>query len=208
MGRIAAGLLIFAVAWPHALWAQDERPLVVIVPYGKVDARVLRQVAAAVEDTAPVRTSIAPARELPQAAWYAPRKRWRAEKLLDALDADLPAGAWKVVAVTNVEISTTKEDIPDWGIGGLGNMGGRSCVVSTYLIRKHTKGKDAAKIAERTRKLAVHEFGHTLGLPHCGVVACVMQDAKGKLIQSLDTGSETWCGRCRKQLPNEVLTPP
>ena len=64
-----------------------------------------------------------------------------------------------------------------------------------------------AVLRERTRKLAVHEFGHTLGLDHCEVFGCVMSDAQGKLIRSLDASGETYCGKCRKQLPTEWLTP-
>ena len=132
-------------------------------------------------------------------------KSRRAEKLLRAIDVDPPDGAWKVVAVTEAEISTTKGSIVDWGIGGLGNIGDRSCVVSTYLLRKHTPRSDSGKLRERLRKLAIHEFGHTLGLHHCPVFGCVMNDAQGKLIRSLDTGGETFCGRCRKRLPAQAV---
>jgi hypothetical protein len=47
-----------------------------------------------------------------------------------------------VVAVTEAEISTTKGDIFDWGIAGLGNLGGLSCVVSAYIYKKHSKTKE------------------------------------------------------------------
>lgn len=197
---------IFAVGWPQPGWSQDSsEPLVVILPLGKVDRTALEQVAQAIRDSARVRTRIDPARPLPKAAWYPPRRRWRAEKLLRTIDVDPPDGAWKVVAVTEAEISTTKGSIVDWGIGGLGNIGDRSCVVSTYLLRKHTPRSDSGKLRERLRKLAIHELGHTLGLDHCPVFGCVMNDAQGKLIRSLDTGGETFCGRCRKRLPAQAV---
>ena len=83
------------------------------------------------------------------------------EKLLDALDARPPRDAWKVIALTEAEISTTKGSIPDWGIGGLGSIDGPSCVVSLYLLRKHSKTREA--LARRLADLAVHELGHTPG---------------------------------------------
>src|SRR5689334_11697899 len=124
-------------------------PTIAVVPLGEVDDAALQAIRDDIAAHAHVSVRIDPVRPLPAEAWYAPRKRWRAEKILDALDADPPKGAWKVVAVTAAEISTTKGDIQDWGIGGLGNIGGQSCVVSTFLVRKHTPRADAAKYARR-----------------------------------------------------------
>lgn len=198
-------LLCVAAFEPRPVEAAEPR-LVAVVPFGKVDQTTLKQVATALESGLQVKARIDAERPLPKEAYYAPRKRWRAEKLLDAIDAAPPEGAWKVVIVTDAEISTTKGDIFDWGIGGLGTMGGRSCVVSTHIIKKRSKTKK--QTAERLAKLAVHELGHTLGLEHCEVFACVMADAKGKLIRSLDVSTHQYCGRCKKQLPEALLTPP
>src|SRR4051812_42596475 len=107
--------------------------LISIVPLGDVELEYLEAVKAAIEARVEATVRIEPKRELPPEAFYKPRKRWRAEKLLDALDANPPADAWKVIGVTNGEISTTKGNIFDWGIAGLGNINGRSCVVSLYL---------------------------------------------------------------------------
>jgi archaemetzincin len=148
---------------------------------------------------------IEPARDLPAQAFYAPRKRYRAEILLDLVDQNPPAGAWKTVILTHAEISTTKGDIKDWGIGGLGNIGGRACVVSTHLIRKHSKTPDV--LMRRFADITVHELGHTLGLEHCPTKHCVMQDANGKLIKSLDSSSGQYCVWCRTQLPLGLLKP-
>lgn len=180
-------------------------PTVVLVPLGEVDDAALHAIREGIEAHARVSVRIDPVRPLPAEAFYAPRKRWRAEKILDALDADPPQGAWKVVAVTAAEISTTKGDIKDWGIGGLGNIGGLSCVVSTFLVRKHTPRDDPAKYARRMGELGVHEFGHTLGLDHCPVAGCVMSDAKGKLIRSIDASTGEFCERCRQQLQDGLL---
>lgn len=180
-------------------------PVVALVPLGEVDGAALQAIREGITAHARVSVRIDPARPLPPEAYYPPRKRWRAEKILDALDADPPRGAWKVVAVTAAEISTTKGDIKDWGIGGLGNIGGKGCVVSTFLVRKHTPATDPAKYARRMSELGVHEFGHTLGLDHCPVPRCVMSDAQGKLIRSLDSSSGEFCDRCRHQLQEGLL---
>ena len=40
-------------------------------------------------------------------------------------------------------------------------------------------GASEALVRERLWKVAIHELGHTLGLPHCPNNGCLMQDAHG-----------------------------
>ncbi len=179
--------------------------IVAIVPFGEVPRAHLQVVARAIEARSAVVVRIQPARPLPREAFYEPRKRWRAEKLLETLDAEAPADAWKVVGVTAAELSTTKDEIFDWGIAGLGNIGGKSCVVTTYLYTKHHKVK--GDVERRLEDLSVHEFGHTLGLPHCRTDRCVMADAKGKALKSADRSTGQFCQLCRSGLTGNVLKP-
>ncbi|MFP2910167.1 hypothetical protein ACLESD_35045 [Pyxidicoccus sp. 3LFB2] len=175
--------------------------VVAILPFGTVSQDVLDRVAQALQERLHVQVRIEPQRELPKSAWYAPRRRWRAEKLLEAIDADPPKGVWKVVAITEGEISTTKDDKPDWGIAGLGSLDGQSCVLSTRIYRKHSKTQEM--MLRRMEDLAVHEFGHTLGFDHCETEGCVMVDAKGKAVSSADSSTGHYCARCLGQLSPE-----
>ena len=106
-----------------------------------------------------------------------------------------------MVAVTEAEISATKGDIVDWGIAGLGIVGGQNCVVSAHIYKKHSKTQEA--LLRRLGDLAVHEFGHTLGFTHCEEKGCVMADAKGKAISSADASSGRYCAKCLGTLPAE-----
>jgi archaemetzincin len=180
--------------------ATPER-VVSIIPLGPVKQEYLERVSQELQARMNVRIRIEPVRALPPQAYYAPRRRWRAERILDWLDEGLPEGAWKVVAVTEAEISTTKGDIRDWGIAGLGSLGGPSCVVSAHIYKKHSKTK--AALLRRLGDLAVHEFGHTLGFPHCEEKGCVMSDAKGKALKSADQSSGRYCAKCLQTLSPE-----
>jgi archaemetzincin len=197
---LVAALLGAGVAFAQApAEAQPAAaPLVAIVPLGPVTQEYLDRVAQEIQARLHVRVRSEPRRQLPPEAFYAPRSRYRAEKLISAIEATPPEDAWKVVGVTEAEISTTKGDIKDWGIAGLGSIGGRTCVVSSHIYKKHIKTQKV--LLRRLGDLAVHEFGHTLGLDHCETKGCVMSDAKGKAIQSADESSGQYCARCAQLL--------
>jgi archaemetzincin len=73
--------------------------------------------------------------------------------------------------------------------------------VSAHIYKKHSKTKEA--LLRRLGDLAVHEFGHTLGFPHCEEKGCVMADAKGKAISSADASSGRYCAKCLGTLSAE-----
>jgi archaemetzincin len=143
--------------------------------------------------------------DLPAEAYYAPRKRYRAEKLLDFLEsfADEAGEGVKILGLTEVDISTTGDDVPDWGIFGLGSCPGRTAVVSSKRLKRRPKNRE--HVLFRISNVAVHEVGHTFGLPHCDEheVECVMLDAEGG-IENTDTSSGKLGPGCSTKL--DVLT--
>ena len=140
--------------------------------------------------------AILPRVPLPRTAWYPKRERYRAEKILTYLDTLLPKDGVRILGLTGVDISTTKGEIEDWGVLGLGELPGASGVISAF--RCHKRSRSALNARERLAKVAVHEIGHTLGLPHCPTIGCLMRDAEGSV---LSTDHEfDLCEKCRAQL--------
>ena len=134
---------------------------------------------------------------LPRSAFYPPRSRYRADKLLDFLGPRLPQDGHRILGITSVDISTTKDQYPDWGVLGLANVAGTACVLSSFRCRRGAKS--ARQILERFGKVAVHEIGHTFGLPHCTATpGCLMEDAHGT-VKTTDAEFDL-CVRCRATL--------
>lgn len=182
-------LALFAVA-------RAEPPRIAIQPIGKVPADLVKAIESKLKELYSVEIEVMPVRELPATAYFKPRDRYRAEKLLAWLEKEMPAGFTKIIGITQVDISTTKDDIPDWGIFGLGSLDGRPCVVSTFRLGRKVPRE---KMLLRTADVAGHEVGHTFSLEHCATPRCMMSDACGK-IQTVDESTGKLCPTCRTKL--------
>ena len=174
--------------------AERAFPRIAIQPLGKVAPDVIQIIEHDLKALYHVEVEVLPMRELPASAYYKPRARYRAEKLLDWLEKETPAKFVKVIGITASDISTTKGDVFDWGIFGLGQINSRPCVVSTFRLGRAVPH---AKMLSRTGDVAGHEAGHTFGLQHCDSPHCMMNDAEGK-IQSVDESTRRLCPECRR----------
>jgi archaemetzincin len=126
---------------------------------------------------------------LPNSAFYASRGRYRADSLIRFLKKGGTADS-VVIGLTTKDISTTKDAVADWGVMGLAYRPGNACVVSSFRLSRQ-------RVAAQFFKVAIHELGHTQGLPHCPEKTCFMRSAEGGNPTDKETG---FCSRCAKFL--------
>jgi archaemetzincin len=126
---------------------------------------------------------------LPQSAFYSLRNRYRADSLIQLLNTSTP-NEHVTIGLTSKDISTTKDSVADWGVMGLGFCPGKACIASTFRLSKTEKLMQLFKVA-------IHELGHTQGLPHCEVKFCFMRDAEGR---NPTNEEKDFCIDCKKYL--------
>ena len=188
-----------------------EGPLVGIQPYEQFSPALADTVAHAIERCYGFKTVVLPSQALPESAFINVKApRYRADTLLNHLRRMKPDTLRYMLGLSQKDISTTKRDYlgqikkpaskyTDWGIFGLAFCPGKSCMVSTFRL-KHASTK---VFVGRLRKVAIHELGHNLGLPHCPDKQCVMQDAV-ETINTVDNAPEKLCDICRNEIKNRL----
>jgi len=187
---IFAGLCLLACR-PDTTSTNDAgtAPLIIsIQPFEDIDSSYTRSVYHDLSRVYP-HLELKPVISLPKSAYYKPRQRYRADSLIEFLSR-CNAKGHVTIGLTAKDISTTKGKVSDWGVMGLGFCPGTACVASVFRL---SKGQEHMQLF----KVAIHELGHTQGLPHCEVKSCFMRDAEGR---NPTNDEKEFCPKCRKVL--------
>jgi len=158
-----------------------------VIPFSDVDPVTVRQLMSDLTFLA-IELYANASIELPKQAYNATRQQYRANALLDQVRHN---EGEHLLGVTNADMYVEGLNF----VFGLAELPGRASIISLY--RLHFDASDT-KFRERAAKEAVHEFGHSLGLPHCPNPRCVMHFSNS--LQDTDIKSKEFCTRCKTKL--------
>ncbi len=142
--------------------------------------------------------------------------RYRADSLLRYMDKQKRGDFDYILGISNIDITCTNRDAngqimfpgwmhADWGIFGLGYLGGKACIISSFRLR--LDNPPVARLHERLAKVARHEIGHNFNLRHCPN-KCFMSaaDLRHALV-ALDNEADSLCLACQNKLGKLVKKP-
>ena len=124
------------------------------------------------------------------------RRQYQGNALLKEVDARFSSESLKTIGLFSVDLF-----IPILTyIYGQAILNGRTGIVSLYRFNNERYGmkKDDKILQERFTKEVIHELGHTFGLIHCPVPACVMRSST--YVEDIDQKSQNLCFSCRTKI--------
>ena len=205
LGLIGCAVLIFIPKTRKIVGIDPGPPLIGVQPFGNISDREVDSVQQSIQDMYGFEVVVLAPVEMPEMAYTEIRyPRYRADSLLHWLTYHHPDSLDIVVGLTNQDFSITKykegtREIkdPEWmykdfGIFGLGTVGGSCCVVSSNRLHKNVSDKTFYK---RLMRITCHEVGHVLGLRHCPEANCLMNDAN-ESIKTIDNSTGDLCEAC------------
>jgi len=166
-----------------------------VVPMGVVSDRALTAVVSTIEDGFGIDVRLsAPIRDI-SVAFDPQRKQFRAATLLEMLKELENTIPFRRIGVVEEDIYIEGRKY----VFGVTSVGAGCCLVSLLRLTGRFWGmaEDAELFALRTRKLVLHELGHSFGLKHCRG-GCVMAFANS--LVELDRLSDDFCSDCAEKL--------
>jgi|Deesub1362A_J573_1020465.scaffolds.fasta_scaffold08473_3 archaemetzincin len=170
-------------------------PKLMLIPIGEVPQEILTWLRDALAGHGWSAT-IGPGVAIPPQAWNAQRGQLQGDALLAALRKAGQPSAHRLLGVVDADCYAPGLNF----IFGQASLPGREAFIVLPRLRPSFYGlpMDDALYKERTLKEAVHELGHSMGLPHCPYPLCVMHFSNA--LAHTDRKKARYCSRCRALL--------
>jgi archaemetzincin len=174
--------------------SERKEMIIHILPLGNVNATILDFIKKSIYNFYQIECIIEPKQELTTDILAASKTRYEASLILKKYNSTKNT---LLITEKDIAYNNIKRKVKEWGILGLGFRPGKTCVISTFRLKRKVSD---AKFRERLQKVCIHEVGHNLGLPHCTYNSfCLMNDANGTIAQ-VDKEKMFFCDNCKKQI--------
>lgn len=163
-----------------------------LLPIGKLDGRLLQDLAPALADTFGVTCRIARDPLDPEFAFHGERQQYHSSEILGRMGSVVTRDCWRVLGVAAVDLYIPILTF----VFGEAQMGGPCAIVSLHRLRQEFYGlpEDHDLLRDRLLKEAVHEIGHTINLTHCEDYRCAM--APSHAVEWIDLKESWLCSTC------------
>jgi len=171
-----------------------------ILPLGSIQRPLLQELSRRLADVyAPLvgSCSIGAALEVRSVAYDKLRRQHRSDVLLDHLKLKLTNVVEdKILAIADFDLFVPSLNF----VFGQAQCPGNFAIISVRRLDPAFYGEPSNYdvLLVRATKEAVHELGHTFGLPHCPSPSCVMRFSNS--IVEVDEKSSNLCHSCRGKL--------
>jgi archaemetzincin len=174
--------------------------LIAVIPLGRVPQDVMQVVASGLQGVLRLPVDVLDGAPLPSESYMEDRNQFNALTIMKRLIDMRPPGALKILGVTGKDLGNPILTY----VFGEAYMGGVAAVLSFFRLHRGRDSEFAPRevFLDRVGKVALHEIGHTFGLPHCHQGRCVMR-ASNKL-DELDDKFNYLCDYCRLFLLDAV----
>jgi archaemetzincin len=169
---------------------------IILISFGFFDEEFLNRIADSVKSEFPFEVNVKEG-HLDLSEFYDPvRRQYNGTSLLKEVDSGFSSDSSKTLGLFGVDLY-----IPILTyIFGQAVLRGRTGIASFYRLANERYGmiSDDKFVLERFGKEVIHELGHTFGLIHCHVPACVMRSST--YVEDIDQKGVHLCAKCRNEL--------
>ncbi|MDI6890426.1 MAG: archaemetzincin family Zn-dependent metalloprotease [Thermodesulfovibrionales bacterium] len=174
---------------------------IVIIPIGKIDSEVLRDIANALKEAFHCEVEINKGISIPQDALNTRRRQYHSTTILKKIKSIKPENFNRVLSVIDVDLYVPELNF----VFGEADIYSGVTVISLKRLRQEFYGlrPDKGLFHLRAIKEAIHEIGHTYGLDHCQNPKCIMYFSN--TLRDTDNKGPGFCNTCLSLLEDYLV---